>query len=36
MAARALEDAYARSRHDVPKLALQLPAMAKAAVATRR
>ncbi len=36
LAARALEDAYARSRRDAPRLALQLPAMAKAAVATRR
>lgn len=36
MAARALEDAYERSRRDLPKLALQIPAMAKAAVATRR
>jgi hypothetical protein len=36
LAARALEDAYARSRRDAPKLALRLPAMAKAAVATRR
>jgi hypothetical protein len=36
LAASALEDAYERSRRDAPKLALQLPAMAKAAVATRR
>jgi hypothetical protein len=36
LAARALEDAYERSRRDLPKLALQVPAMAKAAVATRR
>ena len=35
-AARALEDAYSRSRRDAPRLALRLPAMAKAAVATRR
>ena len=35
-AAAALEDAYARSRRDAPKLALRIPAMAKAAVATRR
>ena len=35
-AAGALEDAYDRSRRDLPKLALKVPAMAKAAVATRR
>ena len=32
-AAAALRDAYDRSRKDLPKLALKLPAMAKAAVA---
>jgi hypothetical protein len=36
LAARALEDAYARSRRDAPKLALRVPAMTKAAIATRR
>jgi hypothetical protein len=36
LATAALEDAYDRSRKDLPKLALRLPAMAKAAVATRR
>jgi hypothetical protein len=36
LAAGALEDAYDRSRKDAPKLALQIPAMVKAAVATRR
>jgi len=36
LAAAALEDAYDRSRRDFPKLALKLPAIAKAAVATRR
>jgi hypothetical protein len=35
-AAAALQDAYDRARKDLPKLALRLPAMAKAAVATRR
>jgi hypothetical protein len=36
LAAAALRDAYDRSRKDVPKLALKLPAMVKAALATRR
>jgi hypothetical protein len=36
LAAAALQDAYDRSRKDLPKLALELPAMAKAALATRR
>lgn len=36
LAARALEDAYARARRDAPKLLLRVPAMTKAAVATRR
>ena len=35
-AAAALEDAYDRSRKDLVKLALKVPAMARAAVATRR
>jgi hypothetical protein len=35
-AGAALEHAYAHARRDLPKLALRLPAMAKAAVATRR
>jgi hypothetical protein len=35
-AAHALADAYDRSRKDLPKLALQVPAMARAAIATRR
>jgi hypothetical protein len=35
-AAAALADAYDRSRKDLPKLALRLPAMARAAIATRR
>jgi hypothetical protein len=35
-AATALADAYDRSRMDLPKLALQVPAMARAAIATRR
>jgi hypothetical protein len=35
-AAEALADAYARSRRDLPRLAGKLPAMAKAAVATRK
>jgi hypothetical protein len=36
LATAALEDAYDRSRKDLPKLALRVPAMAKAALATRR
>jgi hypothetical protein len=36
LAAAAVQDAYDRSRKDLPKLALKLPAMAKAAIATRR
>jgi hypothetical protein len=36
LAAAALEDAYERSLRDAPKLALRVPAMAKAAIATRR
>jgi hypothetical protein len=36
LAAAALQDAYDRARKDLPKLALKLPAMARAAVATRR
>jgi hypothetical protein len=36
LAAAALHDAYDRSRKDLPKLALKLPAMAKSAVASRR
>jgi hypothetical protein len=36
LAAAAVQDAYDRSRKDLPKLALELPAMAKAALATRR
>jgi hypothetical protein len=35
-ATAALEDAYDRSRKDLPKLALRLPEMARAALATRR
>jgi hypothetical protein len=35
-AAAALEDAYDRSRKDMPKLALRLPGMARAALETRR
>jgi len=35
-ASAALADAYERSRRDLPKLALKLPALAKAALATRR
>jgi hypothetical protein len=35
-AAAALEDAYDRSRKDLPKLALRLPRMARAALSTRR
>jgi hypothetical protein len=35
-ATAALAQAYDRSRKDLPKLALKLPAMARAAVATRR
>jgi hypothetical protein len=35
-AAEALAEAYARTRKDLPRLAGRLPAMAKAAVATRR
>jgi hypothetical protein len=35
-AAAALERAYDRSRKDLPKLALMVPAMARAAIATRR
>jgi hypothetical protein len=35
-AAAALEHAYDRSRRDLPKLALMVPAMARAAIATRR
>ena len=35
-AAVALADAYDRARKDLPKLALRLPAMLRAAVATRR
>jgi hypothetical protein len=35
-AATALADAYDRARKDLPKLALQVPAMARAAIATRR
>ena len=35
-AAEALAAAYARARKDIPRLALTLPAMARAAVATRR
>jgi hypothetical protein len=36
LAAAAVQDAYDRSRKDLPKLALKLPAMVKAAIATRR
>jgi hypothetical protein len=36
LAAAALEEAYDRSRKDLPKLALKLPAMAKGAIAARR
>jgi hypothetical protein len=36
LAAGALEDAYARSLRDAPKLALRVPVMAMAAIATRR
>jgi len=36
LAAAALQDAYDRSRKDLPKLALKLPAMVKATVAARR
>ena len=36
LATAALHDAYDRARKDLPKLVLQLPAMAKAAIATRR
>jgi hypothetical protein len=36
LATAALEDAYDRSRKDLPRLALKVPAMAKAAVAARR
>jgi hypothetical protein len=35
-AATALDDAYARARRDLPRLALRLPGMARAAVATRK
>jgi hypothetical protein len=35
-AAAALETAYDRARKDLPKLALRLPSMARAAIATRR
>jgi hypothetical protein len=35
-AAAALERAYDRSRKDLPRLALMVPAMARAAIATRR
>ena len=35
-AAGALEDAYDRARKDLPKLALKVPAMAKAAVGAGR
>ena len=35
-AATALEDAYERTRRDLPKLALMVPAMLKAGIATRR
>jgi hypothetical protein len=35
-ATAALEDAYDRSRKDLPKLALRLPEMARAAIKTRR
>ncbi len=35
-AATALADAYARARKDLPRLALRLPGMARAALATRR
>ena len=34
-ATAALRDAYARSRSDIPKLALKLPGMLKAVVANR-
>ena len=36
LATAALQDAYDRSRKDLPKLALKLPDLAKGAVATRR
>lgn len=35
-AASALADAYARARKDLPRLALKLPALARAAIAARR
>ena len=36
LAAAALQDAYDRSRKDLPKLVLRVPEMAKGAIATRR